>query len=162
MAQRPSASRDAMAGSPTLNAAAGAVAGSLVVTVMFPVDLSKTLMQARQAPAHGTRRRSARSCCRVLCCACEGLALAGGTGRGAHIVALAASLTQHSAVVSPASRHTGRRVPQLERYSTQLAGGGCGGGGAAPGAHQTVANLPFLVSSVYEKNIATLNWFCGL
>ncbi len=41
------ASRDAVAGPPALNAAAGAVAGSLVLSVLFPVDLCKSIMQAR-------------------------------------------------------------------------------------------------------------------
>jgi hypothetical protein len=58
---RMAASSDAMAGSPSLNAAAGAAAGSIVLTVLFPIDLSKTIMQARNASALDTAKYLAGS-----------------------------------------------------------------------------------------------------
>lgn len=47
---------DAMSGDPAINAAAGAAAGSAVLFALFPIDLSKTYMQANGATVGQTVR----------------------------------------------------------------------------------------------------------
>lgn len=56
MASVASSSSDAMAGSPTINAAAGGAAGGIVLVALFPVDLAKTHMQANGTTTLQTAR----------------------------------------------------------------------------------------------------------